>query len=466
MSNILKVSVPTGGLENNSRTNPITTNDTNIQNIVDPGKVVKPDGQKTNSDRQMGANYESNFQNFVSALRNKPELVETLKTIYFQMGSMVSSGIGEDFAAEIAKFLEMSRMTPEEAVKFLQEQGSQNNKFSSDLFQMLKTVLNNTKSVELKTSILSFLKAYNDVSASGNTLKNIVSILKSMSKYMPQSYRQGLLDAASNLERNSTLGAAEKNITVLKREIIPFLSAYTHRTHDMGRVRDFITLLTLNTARYENGTMEKLLGEFQKMSSFQDFKKVFGDDIQAIFESFLQELTSEKGSSFTDSLLSNLERGLKGEGGYEMKTVFQNIMSSFLINESVYMPLQHFVLPIELFGKQMFSEMWVDPDCGKNSGGSMDEEKMRKLLIKFDIKDVGFFDLILLNQGNKVDIQLRYPEKYQIMEKEIKKGITELVNRNGMVCQKLFLTKSTVPVTISEVFPQIYERKNAINVKI
>lgn len=466
MSNILKVSVPTGGMENNTRTNPITVNDTNIQNIVDPSKVVKPDGQKTNSDRNMGANYESNFQSFVSNLRNQPELVETLKNIYFQMGSMVSSGIGEDFAAEIAKFLEMTQMSPEDAVKFLQEQGSQNNKFSSELFQLLKTVLNNTKSVELKTSILSFLKTYNDVSASGNTLKNIVSVLKSMSKYMPQTYRQGLLDAAANLEKNSTLGAAENNITVLKREIIPFLSAYTHRTHDMGRVRDFITILTLNTARYENGTMEKLLSEFQKMSSFQDFKKVFGDDQQAIFDAFLQELTSEKGSSFADQLLNNLQRGLSGEGGYEMKTVFQNIMGAFLLNESVYMPLQHFVFPVELFGRQMFSEMWVDPDCGKRNGADPDGEKMRKLLIKFDIKDVGFFDLILLHQGNKLDLQLRYPEKYQMMEKEIKKGITELVNRNGMVCQKLFLTKSSVPVTLSEVFPQIYERKNAINVKI
>ena len=157
---------------------------------------------------------------------------------------------------------------------------------------------------------------------------------------------------------------------------------------------------------------------------------------------------------------------MNGEGGYETKTVFQNIMSALLLNESVYMPLQHFIFPLELFGRQMFSEMWVDPDCGQKGGIDYEGEKVRKLLIKFDIKDVGFFDLILLNQGNKLDMQLRYPEKYQPMEKEIRKGITELVNRNGLVCQKLLLTKSTVPVTISEVFPQIYERKNAINVKI
>lgn len=464
MSNILKVSVPTSGLENTSRTNPISVNDANIQNVVDPSKVVKPDGQRSNPDKNLGANYESNFQNFIAALKNNPELSENLKQIYFQMSSLVTSGIGEDFAAEIADFLEMTRMSPEDMVKLLQEQARLNNKFSSDLFHTLRELLGNTKSVELKTSILNFLKTYNDVSGSRNTLNNIVSILKSMTKYMPQSYRQALLEGAANLQQREGFGSAEENIAVLKREIIPFLSSYTQRTHDMGRVRDFITLLTLNTARYENGTMEKFFADFQKMASFQEFKKAFGEDLQNTFDAFQRELAEAKGSSFADKMLANMQRALNGEGGYEMKTVFQNIMQSFLLNESVYMPLQHFILPAELFGHQMFSELWVDPDSEQKGGD--EEEQARKLLIKFDIKDVGFFDLILLHQGSKLEMQLRYPEKLQMMEKEIKKGITELVEKNGMTCQKLFLSKSTVPISISEVFPQIYERKNAINVKV
>ena len=467
MSDMMNVNLPRSGMENNNtvRTNPITINDANIANVVDPSKVVKADGQRTNSDRNLGTNYESNFQNFVAALKNQPELAETLKMIYFQMGSMVSSGIGEDFAAEMAKFLEMTKMTPEEMVRFLQEQSGQNNKFSGDIFQTLRNLMQSTKSVELKTSILNFLKTYNDVSSGGTTLNNIASLLKSMSRYMPQSYRQGLLDAAAKLQQSGKFGATEENIATLKREIIPFLSAYTRRTHDMGRVRDFITLLTLNTARYENGSMEKLLGDFQRMASFQDFQKSFGDDLQKVFDSFLKELTAAKGSDFADSLMHNMQYALRGDGGYEVKTVFQNIMQSILLNESVYMPLQHFILPAEMFGNQMFSEMWVDPDA-EGGGGFDEKEKVRKLLIKFDIKDIGFFDLILLQQGDKIEMQLHYPEKFQPMEREIKKGITQLAEKNGMNCQRLILAKSTEPISLSEVFPQIYERKNAINVKI
>lgn len=291
MSNILKVSVPTGGLENTTRTNPINVNDVNISNVVDPSKVVRPDGQRPNPDKNLGTNYESNFQSFLEALRNRPDLVESFTQIFFQMGSMVSSGIGEDFAAEIAKFLEMTKMTPEDMVQFLKEQGAQNSKFSSDVFQTLRDALDSTKSVELKTAILTFMKTFNDASSSRNTLNNIISVLKSMSRYMPQSYRQGLMEAAESLKQGGGQEAMDANISALKREIIPFLSTYTQRTHDMGRVRDFITLLTLNTARYESGTMEKLFADFQKMASFQDFKKVFGEDMGKTFDRFLEELT-------------------------------------------------------------------------------------------------------------------------------------------------------------------------------
>ncbi len=466
MSDILKVSVPTHGLENTSRTNPITTNDVNISNVVDPSKVVRPDGQSANPDKNLGMHYESNFQGFLEALQNKPALMETFTQIFFQMGSLITSGISQDFAAEIANFLEMIKMSPEDMVKFLQDQGGKNNKFASELFQSLKAVINNTKSVELKTAILQFLKSYNDVSSSGTTLQNIRSILQNMAKYMPKSYGERLLAVAESLEPQTTPGANEENIAALKKELIPFLSDYTKTTHDMGKVRDFITLLTLNTARYENGTMEKLFGDFQRMASFKDFQKIFGNDLQKILERFLDELTAAKGNEFTDGLLANMNHALNGKGGWEVKSAFQNIMQSLLVNESVYMPLKHYILPAEVFGNFMFSEIWVDPDCDSRQYGGTGEEKARKLFIKFDIKDIGFFDLIIFNQGDKVDLQLQYPEKFQEMEKEMKKGIAALVEKNGMVCRKVYMGKSSEPIALSEVFPQIYERKNAINVKI
>ena len=46
VADLLKVTTPLTGTENSTRTNPIRENDTSIQNIVNPSKVVRPDGRE------------------------------------------------------------------------------------------------------------------------------------------------------------------------------------------------------------------------------------------------------------------------------------------------------------------------------------------------------------------------------------------------------------------------------------
>ena len=69
MPNILRVTTPPTGLENNNvKNNPLTTNEKQIQNPVDPGKVVRPDGRGDAGDSQqtkLGMNTQSNFGNFI-----------------------------------------------------------------------------------------------------------------------------------------------------------------------------------------------------------------------------------------------------------------------------------------------------------------------------------------------------------------------------------------------------------------
>jgi hypothetical protein len=144
--------------------------------------------------------------------------------------------------------------------------------------------------------------------------------------------------------------------------------------------------------------------------------------------------------------------------------MFKGILSSMLLNESVYMPLLHMSLPMNIDGNMMFSELWIDPD--DEEGKSGEEERKTKLLIKFDIKDVGFFDLIVLHNKGKVDMQLFCPEKVLVADKGIKAGLTEILERNGLAINSISIDKGRTPVSISQVFPKIYERKNSVNVKI
>ncbi|MCQ4727885.1 hypothetical protein NE664_14705, partial [Anaerotignum faecicola] len=98
MSDILKVTTPNTVYENAQRPKNVTVNDPVIQNIADPTKVTRPDGQAAANEQNLGLNYESNFEGFISLLRNMPNITEIFSQIFFRMGTEVSSGIGENFA--------------------------------------------------------------------------------------------------------------------------------------------------------------------------------------------------------------------------------------------------------------------------------------------------------------------------------------------------------------------------------
>ena len=87
-------------------------------------------------------------------------------------------------------------------------------------------------------------------------------------------------------------------------------------------------------------------------------------------------------------------------------------------------------------------------------------------LVKFDIQDLGFFDLYFVYQGGKVNLQLNFPEVLDGKEGEIRDELARILERNGLEAKELFLGSSKESIAISEAFPQIFERRNSINVKV
>ncbi len=470
MSNIIKVSTPVSGYDNSSRTNPISTTDPNINNITNVSKVTRPDSKSSNTDYQQNnfVQYQnSNYEGFLKVLKQTPSTTEYMGDLMFlKMGNLVNAGINENFAQEISQFLEMIKLSPEELQGFLKNQINGATKFNGAFFDFLRTALSQSNSSELNAKILDLLKKYNDFSAGNHILKSILIDLSNLSKSLPKSYAEQLLEMTKQLDQNAKPGDTTKNMEMLKKEIIPFLSKYIKYTNDFGRVRDIISSLTQNIARYENANKNGFVDAFEEIMNYNVIKDKLGNIDSETFADVLIQLHTEKfrGDESNQRLINILERGIRGEAGYENIDAFKGILSSMLLNESVYMPLLHATLPMDVNGSMMFSELWIDPD---DEEGENDEvERKTKLLIKFDIKDVGFFDLIILQHKGKIDMQLFCPEKVLSIDKGIRAGMTEILERNGLVVSSISVDKSKVPVSISEVFPKIFERKNTVNVKI
>lgn len=473
MANILKVTTPPSqSYENSPRGNPTQIGNTNVKNIVDPSKVTRSDNRSDFEDTSrngLAPSYESNFGKFIQMMRNSPDIMNILPGMFFgRMENIVTSGISDGFASEIAQYMDMLKMTETEFASFLKEHLESAAGFKNMFFGILRDFMTSDASTEFKSAILLFLKKYNDLTSSDRILANISQSLNSILGSMPKSETAELEALIKSLNLNAEPGDNLSNTALLKEEIVPRIARYISRYHDFGPVRGFVTRLTLDIARYENSNIEDALSALKSLSGFNSFRNRLGiiDDasLNSLFDRMVQDKAATKMPD-ADLLLNIISKGLAGEAGYENKLVFQNIMQSMLINSSVYMPLLHALIPVEIAGKFMFSEIWADPDDKSKQQGE-DETRAIKLLLKFDIENLGFFDMVVHMQGKSLDVQLFYPEKIEGAHKEIQKKLSEIISANGLDSKSLNISKSRKRLTVSEVFPKIMERRNNINVSI
>ena len=468
----MKVTTPTTGLDTMPNQRQTAINDTTtIQNPIDLNKVTRGDGKNNTDQNGLSMNFDSNFNAFIELMRNTPDITEIFAEIFYKMGA---GDIPQTkFTAELSNFLKGFQMSGEDLLMFVKNQAENATKFHGAFFQDLLKVLEKTKSSDLKRELGNFLKSYNDVASSGHILKNNISLLKNMVRYMPAAYRQGVEEFIGRLEEfagrgengpQQDIGANPQVTEMFKNEIIPFLSKYIKQTNHMGQVRDYITMFVLNVARYENGSEEKLEASLKNLLEFNDFRKQLPDTGLSDVKRMIIEDRQASRSEFSAQFTSMIQKGLEGAGGFETKTAFEAVLRSVLLNQSVYMPLMHFMVPAQLNGRKMFSEIWIDKDSQGSSSGNGGQG--RSLLIKFDIEDVGFFDLILTYQNDSVDLKLYYPEELNKKEKNIRKDIGGIMEKNGLNLKSIQVSAAARPKKLEEVFPKLYERINTVNVKV
>ncbi len=474
MPGLLGPTTPVPGYEN---TTPVkiptpNINDPNVQNVVDPNRVTRPDGkteQQTAGDAANAARYESNFMSFIQRLRNSPELAPAFMQVMQGQGLQVNSGIREGFAVELAKFMEFLQMDESKLLEFLQEQMKGGSRFSGPLFQMLRTAYTNSRSGMLQNDILQFLRKYSDFASTGHLESKMLGTIDEMTHSLPSRWAEQLRNVLSKLQNGMASGDREGNLQILRDEVFPLVAKYVSLTHDHGRARGLLSMLALDVARYENGGLEGLLLSMRHLASSGALPSRLAELSDDELVKLLRDTNFFKaqGNNFADRLAQLTNQALKGEGGIDQQEAFRNILSSILINESVYMPLNHIMLPMEWNDKLMFSEIWVDPDEEKeNRGGASSGPASLRMLIKMDVEGLGSFDLMLGVTNKDVNLQLSCPPSVADLTGKMSDTMTGILERNGYKPNLVSVTAMKRPVAISEVFPKIFERKTGVNVRI
>lgn len=475
MADLLGVTNPIPGYDGtNNRSLPISPNDTQIQNIPDPSRVGRPDAR---TDRQDSGDtkqtslpkYGSNFQTFLQQLRDTPDLAGELARILGRGGIVVSSGVGEGLAAELSQFLQMLHLDQSQLLDFLTNQLGSANRFGGALFDLLRQAYASGPE-GLKADVLQFVKRFGDYSSTAHIEGNLLRNLARMARSMPASWGNKLMELTAQLTNSIAAGDRGGSLQLLQGKVVPLMGEYVGRTHDMGPARALLSLLTLDISRYENGSPEGLLQAFRQLSGYHALKdRLGGLSDKAVLELLNNSAyaAAAKGNQFADTLAATAARALRGEGGVEMQEAFRNIVGAFLVNESVYMPLLHLMIPLEWDGRMLFSELWVDPDAeGEPDTPSPNGEHTLRFLFKMDIHDLGFFDMVLTCRQEDVDLRLYCPDRVAPLAVPVQQALTRILENNGLRPTSVQVERLTSPLTITGVFPKIVQGGKSIDVKI
>ena len=89
-----------------------------------------------------------------------------------------------------------------------------------------------------------------------------------------------------------------------------------------------------------------------------------------------------------------------------------------------------------------------------------------RFLFKIDVERLGLFDVILTSRDKEVEVAVACPEGAAPFTREIEDTVSQILTRNDLKPSGVSVRKMERPVTLTEVFPKIFEGKNSVNVKV
>lgn len=446
-----------------------------VVNPIDPSKVNATNNAQSGQNSRNEAfaymlNHSSVYNRFISQLVQTPSLAETLKKLSFDAFTAEIKPTKLTASSKVLNLMAQKlKLDPRQIVESLSYQDENQTKFQGKLFDELRKLLkNNSSSKEFEPILGKFLKAFNGFFSTESTLKAITRNIETIKLSMPKYYKNELTEISSKLILTQPEKSLKPNLDLLKNEIIPFLSDYIGKTNDFGKVRDTITLLINNVARFNIGSREDLINKFVDLLDFCKYHFDLSDEkISVIKNAFSAEISNQKIShnDLFDSIIKILNNG-DGTKSSGTNTVLREISNSLLLDQSVFMPLTHLFLPLNYQGHFLFSELWIDKDATKKDEETLAVKPATKIFITFDIKSVGYFETIILLCENKADIDITYPQKLEATENEIKHTITKILSTNGFSVGGINVAKGQSPKRLQDVFSNMYERGAGIDVTI
>ncbi len=452
---------------------------------TEPNRVPGNGNQTENPGYQNGElllNRSSVFGQFVEQLRLTPDLAKSLQELLLNaVAGKTSVAARLPAGAPLRSLLESIPAEPGQAAESLRFQQENATQFGGPLFRLLGQISSQSSNAGFALRLADFLKAFSGYFSRESTTLSILANLEQIHDEIPLPYAKKLQEAArpfvEQAEGGGRNGAVsdrqtEANLEALKKEVIPFLAEYTSKTNDYGKTRDDVSMLLHNASILNVSTRRNLEDSFGQLFRYCKYNLNLPDATVDLMSSLFGEEIAARRSGKDDAFYSALAKLLSSAGGASPgadRAVLHDITRSILLDNSVYMPFQHLFLPVDIDGRFLFAQMWIEKKEESETaarGGGDAKPQPASLYLTFEIQDLGYFEASVRLLDRRVDLSLGYPPALDRFRGDIRAELSSILEQNGLNAEKVRVSPCTerkVPRLVRE---KIEERRNSVNVSV
>ena len=437
--------------------------------VTDPAKVTRtPEKESESQVKQELFNYnpDSVFDKFVKSLQNSPVLSASAKKLLLSK-QFINGNIKKDpiLSVFFESFLKNIEMNDSEILEFLKFQKGTYTKFQGEFFNELRNFLIADDRKDFKVILNNFLRSYDCFVSVEETNKSIGAAIKNIERNLPDILKTTFNEMTEKLILDAKY--TDLNLGILKNEVIPFLGKYISRMNDFGILRDYVSVLVHNLIRLEFSSKDIFSDELENLFAYLKYNFDIDDkQMDILKKSFIDtyETTSSAKNDSVKAFLTLLKDGAAKSESPVNKSLMKEMADSILFSHNVNIPLIHMFLPLNYNGMFMFSEIWIGREEHKKARPGY--EQTYKVFITFDIQNLGYFESILKLSKNKLVLDIYVPCGISSYTEKIKKDLDALLCKNGIITEGVNVRECVKVRRFNEVFSNLAERKNSVDVTI
>lgn len=345
---------------------------------------------------------------------------------------------------ELEKLFNTIFLKSDHVLSELLNQSNKTSLLKGELFDWIRQILKENPEYEL--SLIQLLKSMNHIRSRDNYKSSLVHqayYLKEEFKDMKQVSR--VEEFIKQLESDEDLSQSFiRLVTDLEKSVV---------YHSV--MKRNIGIMHYNLSRY---LMDSDIDEV-----LEPFKELLGDDFDKfmiLVKSYIEKpIEAFNSSNVIDRITQVLELEVEHSSvlGLTHEKI-ENIVISLLSSPSNFIPLLHFVIPMQGEKLQAYSEVWVDVESEKNDLNRM------HILCAIEIEQFGHFEVELWLVNDRIKCDVLCPKECVELFKPLINNISRRILDSSYNLDQVNIKALSEARSLLEVFTHLSELQNGLNI--